>query len=225
MENQIRREYELRDRINVAYQNAFSQLSSEYKSQYKVSKVGDCILVHMQSLQDMVHQTAYPFIRSIVNTRQRGKDIDKDKFVEFIRDEANSPNLIELDDDKRGFVINDLAKPKVIEKIISIHPDEILADENTLLIERHDDAISILKKYHQLDSCVVCDNHIADGTELLESKKENRNNIYNNLDPKTKEILDKVICDNSLNKEDPFEIKRIVSAFIADGEPIELIDL
>lgn len=86
---QIRREYELRDRLSVAYQNAFSQLSSKYKTDYKVSKVGDCILVHMQSLQDTVHQTAYPFIRSIVNSRQRGKDIDKDKFVEFIRDEAN----------------------------------------------------------------------------------------------------------------------------------------
>ena len=222
---QIRREYELRDRLSVAYQNAFSQLSSKYKTDYKVSKVGDCILVHMQSLQDTVHQTAYPFIRSIVNSRQRGKDIDKDKFVEFIRDEANIPNLVELDADKRGFVINDLAKPKVIEKIISIHPYEILPDENTILIERHDDAIGILKKYHQLDSCVVCDSHISDGSELLESKKENRNNIYNNLDSKTKEILDKVVCDSSLNNEDPFEIKRIVSAFIADGEPTELIEL
>lgn len=147
---QIRREYELRDRLSVAYQNAFSQLSSKYKTDYKVSKVGDCILVHMQSLQDTVHQTAYPFIRSIVNSRQRGKDIDKDKFVEFIRDEANIPNLVELDADKRGFVINDLAKPKVIEKIISIHPYEILPDENTILIERHDDAIGILKKYQHL---------------------------------------------------------------------------
>ena len=44
--------------------------------------------------------------------------IDNFKFVEFIRDEANIPNLVELDADKRGFVINDLAKPKVIEKII-----------------------------------------------------------------------------------------------------------
>ena len=66
---------------------------------------------------------------------------------------------------------------------------------------------------------MVCDSHISDGSELLESKKENRNNIYNNLDSKTKEILDKVVCDSSLNNEDPFEIKRIVSAFIADGEP------
>ena len=40
-----------------------------------------------------------------------------------------------------------------------------------------------------------------------------------------KEILDKVVCDSSLNNEDPFEIKRIVSAFIADGEPTELIEL
>ena len=37
--------------------------------------------------------------------------------------------------------------------------------------------------------------------------------------------MDKVVCDSSLNNEDPFEIKRIVSAFIADGEPTELIEL
>lgn len=96
---QIRREYELRDRISVAYQNAFTQLNSKYKVEYKVSKVGDYLLVHMQSLQDTIYQIAYPFIRSIVNTRQRGKDIDTDKFVEFIRDESNTPNLVELDED------------------------------------------------------------------------------------------------------------------------------
>lgn len=38
----------------------------------------------------------------------------------------------------------------MIEKILSINPDEIIADQNVNLIEQHDDAIEILNKYHQL---------------------------------------------------------------------------
>lgn len=82
-----------------------------------------------------------------------------------------------------------------------------------------------MKKYHSLESCIVCDNHSFDGDALLESKKESRKRIYDNLDRKTKDILDKIVCDNSLISADPFEIKRIVGTFIADGYFTELINL
>lgn len=73
---QIRREYELRDQINAAFRNAYEQLSSKYKAEFKVSKVGDYLLTQIESVQDTTHQTAFQYIRSIVNTRQHGKDID-----------------------------------------------------------------------------------------------------------------------------------------------------
>ena len=223
--SKFRREYELRDQINVAFRNAYDQLSTKYKTEFKVSKVGEYLLSQIQSVQDTTHQTAFPYIRSIVNTRQHGKDIDRNTFVAFIRNDENRPTLSELDTTKRSFIITDLSKPKIVEKILAIKPDEIIADTSTVLVERHDDAIGILKKYHSLESCIVCDNHSFDGDSLLECKKESRKRIYDNLDRKTKDILDQIVCDNSLISADPFEIKRIVGTFIADGDFTELIHL
>lgn len=222
---QIRREYELRDQINASFQNAYDQLSAKYKTEFKVSKVGDYLLAQIQSLQDTTHQTAFQYIRSIVNTRQHGKDIDRNAFVTFIRNGENRPPVLELETAKRSFIIADLSKPKVVERILSIIPNEVIADTNSVLVERHDDAIGILKKYHSLESCIVCDNHSFDGDALLERKKENRKLIYDSLDTKTKDILDKIVCDNSLISADPFEIKKIVGAFIANGDSTDLIRL
>lgn len=222
---QIRREYELRDRINSSFQNAYDLLASKYKTEFKVSKVGDYLLTQMKSLQDTMHQTAFQYIRSIVNTRQHGKDIDRNAFVAFIRSEVNRPIILELDSEKRSFIIADLSKPKVIEKILSINPNEIVADTNSALVERHDDAIGILKKYHSLESCIVCDNDSFNGDILLEQKQENRKHIYDSLDKKTKEILDKIVCDSSLVNSDPFEIKKIVGTFITNGNSTDLLKL
>ena len=222
---QIRREYELRDRINFYFQNAYDQLANKYKTEFKVSKVGDYLLAQIQSLQDVMHQTAFQFIRSIVNTRQRGKDIDRNAFVAFIRNEGNRPTILELDTEKRTYIIADLSKSRVVERILSINPNEIIADTNSVLVERHDDAIGILNKYHSLESCIVCDNHLFDGDTLLEQKIESRRLIYDNLDNKTKDILDKIVCDSSLINSDPFEIKKIVGTFVANGDSTDLIRL
>ncbi len=219
---QIRKEYELRDRINLAFKNAYEQLSVKYKTEFKVSKVKDFLLVQMQTIEDLIHQTAFPFIRSIVNTQRHGKDIDRKDFVSFIRNDANKPAIVDLDSEKKAFIIADLSKSKAIERILAINPNEISTDANTILVERHDDAIDILKKYHSLDTCIVCDNTSFDGNELLEKKKESRKNIYDSLDKKTKDILDKIVRDSSLVIADPFEIKRIVGAFIADGDSANL---
>lgn len=215
---QIRKEYELRDRINLAFKNAYEQLSVKYKTEFKVSKVKDFLIVQMQNIEDSIHQTAFSFVRSIVNTQRHGRDIDRKDFVAFIRNDANKPAVVELNSEKKEFIIADLSKSKVIERILAINPNEISTDANTILVERHDDAIEILKKYHSLDSCIVCDNTSFDGNELLEKKTENRKNIYNSLDKKTRDILDKIVRDGSLAIADPFGIKGIVGTFIADGD-------
>lgn len=63
---QIRREYDLRNQINILFRNAYDDLASKYKSEFKVSKVKDYLLDQISVLQ---HQTAYEYIRSIVNVR------------------------------------------------------------------------------------------------------------------------------------------------------------
>ncbi|MGN8799137.1 AAA family ATPase [Candidatus Merdisoma sp. HCP28S3_D10] len=222
---QIRREYELRDQINSLFKSAFENLASKYKKEFNVSKVKDYLLIQMQSLTDQIHQAAYPYIRSIVNSKQHGKDIDRTSFVTFIRNNENRPTIPELNDEKKLFVVTDLSKAKIIEKILSINPDEVITDANVILVERHDDAIEILNKYHSLDSCIVCDNPSFNGDALLERKKGNRKYIYDNLDKKTKDILDKIVRDSSLIGSDPFDIKKIVGAFIAGQDSTYLIEL
>lgn len=222
---QIRREYELRDRINSLFKIAYEKLASKYKVEYKVSKVKDYLLEQMKLLEDGIHQTAYQYIRSIVNSKQHGKDIDREAFVTFIRNNENKPSTAELNDEKKKFVITDLSKIKIIEKILSINPDSVIADESVILVEQHDDAIGILNKYHSFDSCIVCDNPSFDGDILLERKKENREHIYESLDTKTKEILNKVVLDSSLSGSDPFDIKKIVRAFIAGENSTNFLEL
>jgi hypothetical protein len=73
---QIRREYELRDRINAAFETAYSALASKFKNEYKVSKVGDYLLSQIGLIQEQPYISAFTFLRSIVNNREHGKTID-----------------------------------------------------------------------------------------------------------------------------------------------------
>ena len=223
---QIRREYELRDRINNAFESAYTSLAGKYKSDFKVSKVGDFLLAQIQSLHDAPYPTAFAYLRSIVSIKDHGKTINQNEFVGFIRNDENKPNIIEVDEDKKKWVIADCnRKSKITERIIGLDYHTIVASTDTIQIERHDDAIGILKKYHSLDACVVCDNHDFHGDVLLARKQANRKRIYDGLDQKTKELLDKVVRDSSLAVSDPFDIKRIVSEFIAGGDATELHQL
>ena len=223
---QIRREYELRDKINNAFENAYSALSGMYKSEFKVSKVGDFLLTQIGTLQPINYRTAFTFLRSIINNRFHGSNIDQTDFVTFIRNDSNRPNLVELDAEKRAWIITDCSeRSKIAERIIGIDYHSVVSNHETVQIERHDDAIGILKKYHSLDTCVVCDNHDFHGDALLSRKQDVRRRIYDGLDQSTKELLDKVVRDSSLSVSDPFDIKRIVSEFITDGEATELISL
>ena len=223
---QIRREYELRERINTAFDIAYKALAGKYKSDFKVSKVGDFLLAQIQNLQGGSYPTAFTYLRTIINNRTHGKDIDQAEFVTFIRDDDNKPSLIHLESAKKEWVIADCSgRAKIVERIIGLDYHTVVANNEIVQIERHDDAIGILKKYHSLDTCVVCDNPDFHGDALLSRKQVNRNRIYDSLDRPTKDLLDKVVKESSLATSDPFEIKRIVSEFISGGESDDLHSL
>ena len=222
---QIRREYELRDSINTAFQTAYSNLVSKYKSDFKVGKVGDFLLTQIGTLDGNLYREAFKYLRSIVSTRTHGKNINQNEFVEFIRNKENKLNLIELDANKRAWVILDASKTKITETITTLDHHSIVSNTETIQIEKYDDAIRLLEKYHDMDSCIVCDNPCFNAESLLTTKTENRKHIYENLDQPTKNLLDKVVRDSSLSISDPFDIKRIVSDFIAGGDATELIQL
>ena len=60
---------------------------------------------------------------------------------------------------------------------------------------------------------------------FLKEKKKTEKKIYDNLDDKTKDILDKIVRDSSISGSDPFDIKRIVREFIAGEDSISLFEL
>lgn len=183
---QIRREYELRDRINVTFETAYSALAGKFKSEYKVSKVGDYLLSKIGLIQKQPYKSAFTFLRSIVNNREHGKNIDKDSFVEFIRNTDISVHFEELDNDKVAWVIDDCAGSRIIQQILDLDYRGIAANAEAIQIERHDDAISILKKYCFMNTCVVCDNPDYHAKDLLSRKQKLRQRIYDNLDQNTK---------------------------------------
>ncbi|SET73777.1 AAA family ATPase [Lacrimispora sphenoides] len=218
----IRREYELKKKISDGFDSVFKvSLPGIYKSKYGVTKISDYLLGSVQA----INETGYSFIKSIVNMRYRGKDINHEDFISYIKNLANREEPLELDEEKTKFVIQDCSKVKVVQRLLEVDANTIILSSEAPLIEQHSDAIKILDKYHMLHSCVVCDNEAFDGDVLLSQKKNRQRLIYDSLDQKTKNLLDKVAMDLSLVNNDPFNIKQIVLTFISGGDLDELIQL
>mgnify|MGYP000230342586 FL=1 len=207
----IKREYVLKKKIADGFETAFNELNSEYKNAYKTTKVSDYLLSVMHDR----NPEAYTFVRDIVNKQSKGKNIDRSLFLTYVRDVQKQPRLVDINREKREFVINNV---KIVECLLQIDLAQIVANADVQEIEQNDDAINILGKYKHLHSCIVCDNDHIDGDSLLQRKQERRKRIYDSLDVKTKALLKDVAMDSKLGVSDPFEIKNTVLAFISYGE-------
>ena len=207
----IKREYVLKKKIADGFETAFNELNSEYKNAYKTTKVSDYLLSVMHDR----NPEAYTFVRDIVNKQSKGKNIDRSLFLTYVRDVQKQPRLVDINREKREFVINNV---KIVECLLQIDLAQIVANADVQEIEQNDDAINILGKYKHLHSCIVCDNDHIDGDSLLQRKQERRKRIYDSLDVKTKALFKDVAMDSKLGVSDPFEIKNTVLAFISYGE-------
>lgn len=209
----IRREYRLKKQIADEFRIAFDELVTTFKGEYGITKVTDFLLSETQRR----NQTAYTYIRSIVNKSSRGKDIDHGEFITFIRTHENMPSVAETEVEKRAFIKNNQSLTK---ELLAINAQQIVVNTEIETIEQNDDAIVVLDKYSHLHCCIVCDNENYDGAQILERKKENRRRVYESLDSRTQKILDKIVMDKALISSDPFNIKDIVLGFIKNGENI-----
>ena len=207
----IKREYALKKKLANGLESAFNDLNAKYKSDYKITKVTDYFLSVMQER----NLEAYAFIRDIVNKQAKGKNIDRAQFFAYVRNMEKKPRLVDVDADRKAFVINNA---KIVERLLQIDLNQIIANADVREIEQNDDAINILGKYKYLHSCIVCDNDIIDGDSLIQRKQDRRRRIVESLDSRTKELLENVAMDSALIRNDPFEIKNTVLAFISSGE-------
>lgn len=55
----------------------------------------------------------------------------------------------------------------LVQKILSINPDEVVTDTNVVLVEQHDDAIAILNKYHSSDSYITDPTQTSNEDDLV----------------------------------------------------------
>ena len=219
---EIRREYELKKRIGDGFNRAFKELlPSTYKKNYGISKVKDPLLKQLERIDSQ----AYKYVYSIINRNQKGDDIDKTEFIKYIKDTGNRPDIEILNDSEKQFIIQDYSGSCVIERLLSVDVRSIKKSEKIKTIEQHSDAIGILRKYHSLDTCIVCDNDDFDGDSLLRKKEDTRKSIYDSLDQDTKDLLEKAVMDPAIKDNDPFDIKRIVLDFIENGDPTDFVDL
>ena len=208
----IRREYELKRKISNGFIAAFSQLPKTIKDEYKITKIGDFLISKLEN------EAAVRYIKDIIPTRTRGRNILHSEFIQFINDTAKRVIPDEVDDEKLQFVINDASTSKLVEKITTTILEQIIGNQEINVIEQNDDAIKLLQKYGHINTCVVCDSLEINADDLVATKRENRRRIYESLDIKTKDMLDKVVNDNSLKISDPFGIKDKVLQFIAGGD-------
>lgn len=208
---EIRREYDLKKKLTNGLERAFNDLNLEYKNDYKTTKVTDYFLSVMKER----NPEAYVFIRDIVNKLAKGKNIDRTQFFSYVRNVEKKPRLVEIEADKKVFVINNA---KIVECLLQIDLDQIVVNADVKKIEQSDDAIHILGKYKHLHNCIVCDNDNIDGDSLLQRKQEKRKQIFESLDAKTKKLLKDATMDPKLEINDPFEIKNTVLTFISSGE-------
>lgn len=215
---EIRREYYLKKEIANEFKTAFNELNLDYKNNYKITKVTDYFLTILQQK----NFAAYNFIRNIVKKQSKGKEIDKEQFIAYVRDVQNRPRLADVEENKKQFIIKNAT---IIEQFMQIDLEQIVTNENVQEIEKNDDAINILEKYKHLHNCIVCDNDQIDGDLLLQRKTERQKQIYAGLDEKTKSILNNIAMNPKLLGDDPFEIKKNVLNFISLGnyEPVCLI--
>lgn len=212
----IRREYELKKKISDGFTTVFAQLPKTIKEDYKITKIGDFLLAKMNN------SDAVRYIKDIIPTRIRGKNIAHCEFIQFITDTARKNIPDTINEEKMKFIIDDCSGSKIVEKIIDIILAQIIRNEEIYVIEQNDDAIALLKKYKDLHTCIMCDNTDFNVDELLTMKQENRSRIYESLDITTKNLLDKVVNVSSLKISDPFHIKEKVMIFISIGN-VEII--
>ena len=126
--HEIKKEYKLKKKISEGFKNAFDGLNIVYKSEYGVTKIKDYILSAIQ----VRNRTAYTYIKDIVNKQAKGKNIDREEFVSYVRNPQNRPTVLEVDNNRKQFIIKNI---KLIENLMQVDVAQIISNAEVCVIE------------------------------------------------------------------------------------------
>nr|WP_275660924.1 ATP-binding cassette domain-containing protein [Vibrio brasiliensis] len=201
----IKREYELKERLNRNFSELFqTKLVKILKSKYSIGKKNT-------EFDDLILDRDYlSFISDIANNRARGKNIDRDDFIDIVYSEDEQED-IEFDESKFTYFVNDYASNESTIRIIIDYTFNLTdKDKKIAKLEEQNQAVNILQKYSYLDDCLVCD-HQIDSKKLLDTKRNQFDETQGSLSDDEKAIAEKIIKGLPLN--DPFKIRdRILTA-------------
>lgn len=207
----IKREHELYEYITNEYETICTQSNKILKDKFKITS-GSSKLITYFSEKDNFRKN----IQDLANNKSKGKKTKIDDYI--VGWSKYKPYEVSAyDEAKLEYFVSDLSTSKsLILEVESIDTRILTENRRIREVERNTEAIRILSHFCDTEECIVCDSINIDRENLLARKTENKNNILGTLEPKIKEILEKL--SSSSADKDPFDIKNILIAAIETGE-------
>ena len=205
----IVKEFELKKWLDNNFDNIYKQLRNYYKSNINLSKVKDEKFSWIDSKINSV-------IKQIVNIKIKSTDINLDEYCALIRS-LDKKIIEDYDEKKFKYICDNFQIINDIKKITNI---KIIKDFEK--IEQYDDAIKILKKYNNINNCIICENKI-NSIKLLENKITQRQGIVELFDEETRKIFTNII--EKINLDDTFNIKGNLTLAVSTGNVEIVINL
>ncbi|MFC6039557.1 AAA family ATPase [Paenisporosarcina macmurdoensis] len=214
----IRKEYELQEFINSSFEELIQKnLIGELKNNFKISKKTHYILETFPNYQ------LKGIIEDIVNTKSKGKKIDKEDFFKYTF-ELKENELEEYEQSKFDYIIEYIdQKDSALRNVLKMKLGNFNRNEQVKEIEENSFALKVLNKFSYKEDCVVCDHENINVIQLISKKEENKALVIGSLNKETQKIFEGLDILEFSN--DPFLIKEKIIKAVEDGEIQIVIEL
>ena len=216
----IEREELLLKKIEEQFENNCNSVRTSLKNIF-------CIKSKTHNLiNEIKNSTVRNFVIEFANNRFKVENIDREKYINEIRNLSRINSEFKHDDEIYKYIIENSKDDNcIINKINKLDMNDIKKNVSIKEIEEDQEAINILEKFSYKEQCIVCDNKDYNQDKLLKSKKEHKSKIEKSLDKKTKQILEGIIKLVKKQNSDPLEIENIFLEAIKTGELENVIKL
>lgn len=213
----IRKEHELSLFLKEGYQKIKDYISSSLKKDFNLSKKTSNFIKIIKDVN------VKNFVVDLINIQSKGKNYDVNTFVDLVK-KIKIESELDCDEAKFNFFINDFnEKDSIISAILEMSTSELTVNAKIHELEENEEALKILTKFINKNTCVVCDNTNINPAELCKKKQVNKESIINSLDKKLKTMIEHAISISPTS--DPFDIKQILINSIDKGEFTRLLKL
>ncbi len=185
------------------------------------------ITTKTNKLIEMVEdQEIQKYIRDFANKQFKGSQIDKEKYINKVKQLKELKSNFNDEDDVYKFIKDNYKDTKsIIYRIMNLNIEDIKKNTKVKEIEENEEAIKVINKFLYKDECVVCDNKDYDKQKLIENKNSNKSSIEKQLDEKTKNILNGIINIVKEQDKDPLNIQNIFLDSIKTGDKESIVEL